>query len=91
MEYVERKCEDLTTKAANESTHSLSQWKVNFKQYCKKDEAFKVFLAATTKWDFTKENAGFVASIGSRNPQTLKEDLEDFVLMLASYRSCQQE
>ena len=62
---------------STENTHSLSQWKVNFKQYCKKDETFKVFLASTTRWEFSKENAGFVANIGSRTPAVLKEDLED--------------
>ena len=72
----------LTT---SETTHSLSQWKVNFRQYCKKDDNFKHFLASTTRWDFTLENAGFVANVGSRTPGNLKDDLEDFLLLLASY------
>ena len=68
-----------------ETTHSVSQWRVNFKQYCKKDDAFKHFLLSTTKWDFTKDMAGFTSNVGTRTPAVLKEDLEDFLLMLASY------
>ena len=68
-----------------ESTHSLTQWKINFKQYCKKDESYKHFLLQTTTWDFSKDNAGFTQNVGSRSPAELKEDLNDFLLMLASY------
>ena len=63
---------------AAETTHSLSQWKINFKQYCKKDDTFKLFLLSTTRWDFSKDNAGFTANEGTRTPQVLKEDLQDF-------------
>ena len=70
---------------ATETTHSLSQWRINFKQYCKKDETFKFFLQTTTKWDFSKDNAGFLVNEGTRTPAVLKEDLQDFLLMLASY------
>ena len=68
-----------------ETVHSLAQWKVNFKQYCKKDGAFKHFLKTSTNWDKSLPNAGFTETIESRNPQQLQEDLEDFLLMLASY------
>ena len=71
--------------ASSETTHSLTQWKVNFRQYCKKDDNYKHFLVSTTRWDFSLPNAGFVTSVGSRTPETLKDDLEDFVLLLASY------
>ena len=70
---------------STETTHSLSQWRINFKQYCKKDETFKYFLQSTTKWDFTKDDAGFTVNEGSRTPAVLKEDLQDFLLMLSSY------
>ena len=70
---------------SEETVHSLAQWKVNFKQYCKKDEAFKFFLQASTKWDKSKQHAGFTANVGDKEPAQLKEDLEDFLLMLASY------
>ena len=68
-----------------ETVHSLAQWKVNFKQYCKKDGAFKHFLKTSTNWDKSLPNAGFTETIESRNPRQLQEDLEDFLLMLASY------
>ena len=70
---------------STETVHSLSQWKINFKQYCKKDESFKYFLRTTTTWDKTHQNAGFVEDVGKKKPEDLKEDLEDFLLMLASY------
>ena len=50
-----------------ESTHSLTQWKINFKQYCKKDESYKHFLLQTTTWDFSMDNAGFTRNVGSRS------------------------
>ena len=71
--------------SSTETVHSLSQWKINFKQYCKKDEAFKFFLRATTRWDKTKQHAGFTENVGNKSPEQLQEDLEDFLLMLASY------
>ena len=68
-----------------ETTHSLSQWRINFKQYCKKDDNFKHFLNTTTTWNFGAENAGFTENVGSRTPAALRDDLEDFLLMLASF------
>ena len=47
-----------------ETTHSLSQWRINFKQYCKKDDNFKHFLATTTTWNFGAENAGMLSELG---------------------------
>ena len=73
---------------STETTHSLSQWKVNFKQYCKKDESFKHFLLSTTRWDFTKDMAGFTANVGTRTPAVLKEDLEDFSVEINILADC---
>ena len=71
--------------SSTETVHSLAQWKINFKQYCKKDESFKYFLRSTTVWDKTENNAGFTEDVGKKKPEDLKEDLDDFLLMLASY------
>ena len=68
-----------------ETTHSLTQWKINFKQYCKRDDHYRHFLSATTTWDATVENYGFLNNVGNRMRETLKEDVQDFLYMLASY------
>ena len=51
-----------------ETTHSLTQWKINFKQYCKKDDLYRHFLLATTEWDATEANYGFTDNVGARTP-----------------------
>ena len=68
-----------------ETTHSLTQWKVNFKQYCKKDDLYRHFLLATTEWDATEANYGFTANVGTRTPAILGEEVQDFLYMLTSY------
>ena len=68
----------------NETTHSLTQWKVNFKQYCKRDDHYRHFLVATTVWDASLENYGFTVNVGNRTPIALQEDVQDFLYMLAS-------
>ena len=68
-----------------ETTHSLTQWKVNFRQYCKKDDHYKHFLASSVSWDASLTNYGFTAAINSREPELLAEDVQDFLLMLSSY------
>ena len=68
-----------------ETTHSLTQWKINFKQYCKRDDNYRHFLLATTTWNAAVENYGFANNVGNRTPEMLKEDVQDFLLMLASY------
>ena len=69
----------------SETTHSLTQWKVNFKQYCKRDDHYRHFLMATTTWDASLENYGFNENVGNRTPVVLQEDVQDFLYMLASY------
>ena len=69
----------------NEMTHTLAQWKINFRQYCKRDEAFNYFLRSSTKWDSTKPNYGFTTAVGSREPAVVADELEDFLHMLASF------
>ena len=68
-----------------ETTHTLSQWRINYKQYCKRDDAFKPFLLATTRWNAGQTNYGFTAAINNRQPEVLASDLEDFLYMLASF------
>ena len=69
----------------SETTHTLAQWRINFRQYCKRDEAFKHFLKSSTTWDAAQENYGFTVSVGGKDPSTLADELEDFLHMLASF------
>ena len=69
----------------NETTHTLAQWKINFRQYCKRDEAFNYFLRSSTKWDASKPNYGFTTAVGSGEPAVVADELEDFLHMLASF------
>ena len=68
-----------------ETTHSLTQWKINFKQYCKKDDTYRYFLLVSTEWNATVANYGFTANVGNRTPEMLGEDVQDFLYMLSSY------
>ena len=69
----------------DETTHTLAQWRINYKQYCKRDDAYKPFLLASTRWNASQENYGFVAAINGRQPEVLANDIEDFLYMLASF------
>ena len=76
--------------AEKETTHSLSQWKINFRQYCKKDDSYRTFLMSETTWDSQKPNYGLEAQqagdgIAGRSAAARCDDLQDFLLMLASY------
>ena len=71
--------------ADSETSHSLSQWKINFRQFCKKDDSYKLFLLSTTTWAPASNNYGFNANVGDRTPAQIKDDLEDFLYMLSSY------
>ena len=68
-----------------ETTHTLSQWKINFRQFCKKDDSYKHFLKSDVTWNPEAVNYGFTANVGDTTPAQLKDDLEDFLYMLASY------
>ena len=68
-----------------ETTHTLSQWKINFRQFCKKDDSYKYFLRSEVTWNPDADNFGFRANVGETTPAQLKDDLEDFLYMLASY------
>ena len=69
----------------SETTHTLAQWRINFRQYCKKDDSYKYFLKSTTVWDASKSNYGFTSAINGRDVAALSDDLEDFLHMLASF------
>ena len=68
-----------------ETTHTLSQWKINFRQFCKKDDSYKHFLGSEVIWNPEALNYGFTVNVGETTPAQLKDDLEDFLYMLASY------
>ena len=69
----------------SESSHSLAQWKINFRQFIKKDDAYSSFLKSTVQWDATKENYGFTRNMDDRTPDQISDDLQDFLHTLASY------
>ena len=69
----------------SESSHSLAQWKINFRQFIKRDDAYASFLKSSVSWDATKENYGFTRNMDERTPGQISDDLEDFLHMLASY------
>ena len=66
--------------SSTETVHSLSQWKINFKQYCKKDESFKYFLRSTTVWDKTENNAGFTEDVGKKKTRRFERRSRRFPL-----------
>ena len=72
----------LTSK---ETTHTLSQWRINFKHYCKKDDAFKPFLLGNTTWNSGATDYGFTEAINGRQPNVFTSDVEDFLYLLASF------
>ena len=63
----------------------MQQWKINFKQYMKRDDSYRTFLSK--QWDSTRLNYGFAAEADGmkRTPAALEEDLKDFLHILASY------
>ena len=71
-----------------ETTHSLSQWKINFRKYCKKDDLYRSFLMSETTWDSQKPNYGLtvdptVEGSNGRSVEAKCDDLLDFLLMLS--------
>ena len=70
---------------SDETQQSMQQWKINFKQYMKRDDSYRTFL--TREWDPTHITYGLVAEVDGlqRQPAALKEDLQDFLHILASY------
>ena len=68
-----------------ETSHSLAQWKINFRQFIKKDDAFASFLKSSVRWDATKAEYGFEDGLDGRTPAQTSDDLQDFLHMLASY------
>lgn len=71
--------------AESEDTHSLSRWKTNFKNYCKKDPDYVHFLKSTTVWRSDQPNYGFTENVGDKTPDVLEEHVKDFLHLLASY------
>ena len=71
--------------ANHETSQSLLQWRTNFKQYFKREDSFKHFIASTTTWNPTAENYGFTAAAGGRTAAQFKEDCVEFLHVLASH------
>ena len=70
-----------------ESMQSLSQWKMQFRQFIKQDDHFKSFLASDSSWDPTLVNYGFSNETdGLKRSGTAKmDDCKDFLHMLATF------
>ena len=70
-----------------ETMQSLQQWQTQFRQYVKRDDSYKKFLASDTTWNPSQTNYGFVAEQEGlkRSPQALMDDCKDFLHILASF------
>ena len=72
---------------AKETLQSLLQWKMQFKQYIKRDDHFKTFLSSDSSWDPNAANFGFNTETGGlrRSAAALKDDCTDFLCTLATF------
>ena len=59
----------------SETSHSLAQWRINFRQYCKKDDAYKIFLKSSSVWDPSKQNYRFTETLEGRTTTQLTDDV----------------
>ena len=70
----------------NEETQlTMTRWKINFKQYMKRDPSYITFL--NMEWVPTAENYNLQEETEGlkRSPEALKDDLLDFLHILCSY------
>ena len=67
-----------------ETLDTLDHWKNLFKNYYRRDSAYKRFLKSSFKWDFKLPNYG-LAAIGEETPKDIAEDLADFLNTLSGF------
>ena len=70
---------------SEETQQSMQQWKINFKQYMKRDDSYRIFL--NLEWNSSRLNYGLAAEADGqkRTPAVLADDLKDFLHILSSY------
>ena len=70
---------------SEETQQTMQQWKINFRQYMKRDDTYRTFL--NMDWNPAAANYGLVAETTGlqRTAAMLKDDLNDFLHLLASY------
>ena len=70
---------------SEETQLTMQKWKVNFKQFIKRDSSYKGFLTAV--WDSSRDNYNLRAETTGlmRTAPEMKENLLDFIHILASY------
>ena len=72
---------------SKESMQSLQQWKTQFKQFVKRDDHFKTFIASDISWDPNVDNYGFVTETDGlrRSARAMMDDCVDFLHILANF------
>ena len=78
----------LPRKLENKETQqSLLQWKMQFRQYMKRDDHYKTFLASDVEWNPNAVNYGFAAeAVGlQRSARALMDDCKDFLHTLSTF------
>ena len=70
-----------------ESQQSLTQWKMQFRQYMKQGTSNRFFLASDTEWNPNARNYGFTAETDGqqRTAAALMDDCKDFLFTLATF------
>ena len=70
---------------SEETQQTMQQWKINFRQYIKRDDTYRTFL--NMDWNPAVDDYGLAAETTGlqRTAAALKNDLLDFLHILASY------
>ena len=78
----------LPRKLENKETQqSLSQWKMQFRQYMKQDDHYRTFLSSTSRWNPNARDYGFTAETTglTRTATELMDNCKDFLHILATF------
>ena len=72
---------------SKETCQSLQQWRMQFRQYIKQDDHYRIFIASDVAWNPQELNYGFdVEQAGlKRTALAMKDDCQDFLHMLATF------
>ena len=70
-----------------ETMQSLQQWRMQFRQYMKQDDQYRLFLSSATQWNPTAQNYGFGDEETGleRTAAELMDDCKDFLHILATF------
>ena len=72
---------------SKETCQSLQQWRMQFRQYIKQDDHYRLFIASDVSWNPQELNYGFLAEQTGlkRTALAMKDDCQDFLHMLATF------